>query len=156
MPVGDEYPDFSICGIPCYISGEVARWQNLAHRTYVGLEMAERLALRGLGAAQVETLPEVLPTVDAELRALVRAELGAHGVDVSTSTTVRSVARAPWGSAGRFLFEGSGQYGRSSSRLAGVVLVSVGVRPERELLVAAGAKPAYGGRWSSTSKCAPG
>ncbi|MEV8312151.1 FAD-dependent oxidoreductase [Streptomyces flavidovirens] len=31
--VADEYPNFSICGIPYYVSGEVAHWTNLAHRT---------------------------------------------------------------------------------------------------------------------------
>ena len=102
--------------------------------------MAEGLVLRGLRVVQVEALPEVLPTVDPELGALVRAELAAHGVDVSTSTTVRSVARAPSGSAGRLVVEGSDQSGRSFSRLTDVVLVSVGVRPDTELLVAAGAK----------------
>src|SRR5215467_7659778 len=29
----DAYPNFSICGIPYYVSGEVAHWRNLAHRT---------------------------------------------------------------------------------------------------------------------------
>ncbi|MBV9450173.1 MAG: FAD-dependent oxidoreductase [Streptosporangiaceae bacterium] len=36
----DAYPNFSICGIPYYVSGEVPRWQNLAHRTITDLEMA--------------------------------------------------------------------------------------------------------------------
>ena len=36
--VADAYPNFSICGIPYYISGEVKRWQNLAHRTRADLE----------------------------------------------------------------------------------------------------------------------
>src|ERR1700761_7449496 len=36
--VADEYPNFSICGIPYYISGEVTHWRNLAHRTYADLE----------------------------------------------------------------------------------------------------------------------
>jgi NADPH-dependent 2,4-dienoyl-CoA reductase/sulfur reductase-like enzyme len=38
--VADAYPNFSICGIPYYVSGEVARWQNLAHRTRADLEAA--------------------------------------------------------------------------------------------------------------------
>ena len=38
--VGDAYPNFSICGIPYYLSGEVDRWQNLAHRTRADLEAA--------------------------------------------------------------------------------------------------------------------
>src|ERR1700757_3577 len=28
----DAYPNFSICGIPYYVSGEVTHWRNLAHR----------------------------------------------------------------------------------------------------------------------------
>ena len=36
----DAYPNFSICGIPYYVSGEVPRWQNLAHRTTADLEAA--------------------------------------------------------------------------------------------------------------------
>jgi len=31
--VKDEYPNFSICGLPFYIGGEVADWSQLAHRT---------------------------------------------------------------------------------------------------------------------------
>ena len=36
--VADRYPNFSICGIPYYVSGEVPRWENLAHRTIADLE----------------------------------------------------------------------------------------------------------------------
>ena len=36
--VADAYPNFSICGIPYYVSGEVSRWQNLAHRSIADLE----------------------------------------------------------------------------------------------------------------------
>jgi NADPH-dependent 2,4-dienoyl-CoA reductase/sulfur reductase-like enzyme len=36
----DAYPNFSICGIPYYVSGEVAHWRNLAHRTLADLEAA--------------------------------------------------------------------------------------------------------------------
>jgi len=36
--VADRFPNFSICGIPYYVSGEVARWENLAHRTVADLE----------------------------------------------------------------------------------------------------------------------
>src|SRR5579875_2342939 len=34
----DAYPNFSICGIPYYVSGEVTHWRNLAHRTVTDLE----------------------------------------------------------------------------------------------------------------------
>jgi NADPH-dependent 2,4-dienoyl-CoA reductase/sulfur reductase-like enzyme len=36
--VADAYPNFSICGIPYYISGEVTHWSHLAHRTHADLE----------------------------------------------------------------------------------------------------------------------
>jgi NADPH-dependent 2,4-dienoyl-CoA reductase/sulfur reductase-like enzyme len=36
--VADAYPNFSICGIPYYVSGEVTDWRNLAHRTTADLE----------------------------------------------------------------------------------------------------------------------
>ena len=36
--VADAYPNFSICGIPYYISGEVTHWRNLAHRTCAALQ----------------------------------------------------------------------------------------------------------------------
>jgi len=191
--VADAYPNFSICGIPYYVSGEVTHWSHLAHRThaqleatgmrlrldtlatsididgrrlavrdpdgteswlpydalvvgtgalpvrppidgldqldsadgvhllhsmgdtfalmtsldyirprsalivgagYVGLEMAEGLTTRGIAVTQVEMLPEVLPTVDPELGALVHAELDRHGVTVQTRTTVTRIARS--------------------------------------------------------------
>jgi NADPH-dependent 2,4-dienoyl-CoA reductase/sulfur reductase-like enzyme len=38
--VADAYPNFSICGIPYYLSGEVTHWRNLAHRTLADLEAA--------------------------------------------------------------------------------------------------------------------
>lgn len=33
LVVADVYPNFSICGIPYFISGDVADWRSLAHRT---------------------------------------------------------------------------------------------------------------------------
>src|ERR1700757_5191927 len=36
----DAYPNFSICGIPYYLSGEVTHWTNLAHRPLADLEAA--------------------------------------------------------------------------------------------------------------------
>ncbi len=38
--VADRYPNFSICGIPYYVSGEVPDWRSLAHRTIGELEAA--------------------------------------------------------------------------------------------------------------------
>jgi NADPH-dependent 2,4-dienoyl-CoA reductase/sulfur reductase-like enzyme len=241
--VADAYPNFSLCGIPYYVSGEVPSWQNLAHRTvadleaagmtlrldtvarridvagrklavigpngggeelisydqlvigtgavparppiagldgpgalgpadgvhvlhsmddtfavmrtlteaspasaliigagYIGLEMADALTRRGLPVIQLEQLPDVLPTVDPGLGALVRAELTTHGVEVLTGTTARAISRAEAGAPGRLHVEASGADGQPVSRDVDLVLVVVGVRPETDLAVAAGAR----------------
>ena len=45
--VADAYPNFSICGIPYYVSGEVTHWRNLAHRTTADLEATGMTAAAG-------------------------------------------------------------------------------------------------------------
>src|SRR6266700_7654385 len=219
--LADAYPNFSICGIPYYVSGEVTHWRNLAHRTvadleatgmnlrldttarwidvsgrklvltgpdgseevlgydklivgtgavpvrppisgltgpdalgaddgvhllhsmgdtfavmrtlerrapatavivgagYIGLEMADALTTRGLAVIQIEQLPEVLPTVDPPLGALVHAELAAHGAEVLTGTTVRRITRTS-GKAERLQAEATAADGTAVTRLAGM------------------------------------
>ena len=237
----DAYPNFSICGIPYYVSGEVTHWRNLAHRThadleaagmrlrvdatarridvpgrkllvttanggeellgydklvigtgavpvrppitglsgpdalgpadgvhllhsmgdtfavmhtleqaapasavivgagYIGLEMADALTIRGLHVTQMEQLPEVLPTVDPGLGALVHAELARHGVEVLTGTTVQAISTAPPGGSGRLQVQAAAADGTAVTRTADMVLVVVGVRPETALAADAGA-----------------
>lgn len=38
MVLADDYPNFSICGLPFFISGEVTDWRHLAHRTRADIE----------------------------------------------------------------------------------------------------------------------
>jgi NADPH-dependent 2,4-dienoyl-CoA reductase/sulfur reductase-like enzyme len=239
--VADAYPNFSICGIPYYVSGEVTHWRNLAHRTvadleatgmnlrldttarridaaarkllvtapggteellaydklivgtgavpvrppitglsgpdalgpadgvhllhsmgdtfalmhtiehsrpatavivgagYIGLEMADALVTRGLSVIQMEQLPEVLPTVDPALGGLVHGQLAARGVEVLTGTTVKQITRAAAGQPGRLQVEAADVDGGVVTRLADMVLVVVGVRPDTGLAAAAGA-----------------
>ncbi len=239
--VADAYPNFSICGIPYYLSGEVSHWRNLAHRSiadleasgmwlrldttarridvtarkllvmspdgteellsydklivgtgavpvrppisglagpgalgpddgvhllhsmgdtfavmrtleqaapasaviigagYIGLEMADALTVRGLQVTQMEQLAEVLPTVDPELGALVHAGLAGHGVEVLIGTTVQAVTRAVAGQAGRLQVQATAADGSAVTRLADMVLVVAGVRPETTLAAEAGA-----------------
>ena len=40
--MADRFPNFSICGLPFFISGEVQDWRNLAHRT------AEEISQQGI------------------------------------------------------------------------------------------------------------
>lgn len=59
--VADQYPNFSICGIPYYLSGEVTDWRTLAHRTTSDLAAAG-LKLR---------LDTVVRRIDAQSRKLL-------------------------------------------------------------------------------------
>jgi NADPH-dependent 2,4-dienoyl-CoA reductase/sulfur reductase-like enzyme len=237
----DAYPNFSICGIPYYLSGEVTHWRDLAHRSltdleaagirlrldttarrvdvparkllittpaggeellsydklvvgtgavpvrppigglaglaalgpadgvhllhsmgdtfavmatlehaapasavivgagYIGLEMADALTIRGLAVTQMEQLTEVLPTVDPGLGALVHAELADRGVQVLTGTTVQAITRAPAGRPGRLHVQATAPDRAAVTRVADMVLVVVGVRPETALAAEAGA-----------------
>ncbi|WP_329555177.1 FAD-dependent oxidoreductase [Streptomyces sp. NBC_00696] len=238
--VADAYPNFSICGIPYYVSGEVDHWSNLAHRTladlkatgmevrtntlatsidvtgkrvmvrdgtgsieqlpydalivgtgavssrppiegltgpdplgpqdgvhllhnmgdtfgvmqsiaarnpksavvigagYIGLEIAEALTTRGLHVTQIEALPEVLPTVDRELGALVHDELTSNGVEVITGTQVSAIARDAVGDV--LQVRATGPNGKTFTRGADLVLVVVGVRPDTTLAATTGAQ----------------
>lgn len=107
---------------------------------YVGLEMAEALTVRGLHVTQLQRGPEVLSTLDPELASLVHDELTRHGVDVRTDTRVASVARE----GGRLTVTGT-RHGEPVAHTADLVLVVVGVRPNTELLTAAGASTGAGG-----------
>ncbi len=106
---------------------------------YIGLEMADALTTRGLAVTQMEQLPEVLPTVDPELGALVHAELAARGVEVLTGTAVRQISRAEPGQAGALRVEATATDGTTVTRLADMILVVVGVRPDTSLAAEAGA-----------------
>ena len=106
---------------------------------YIGLEMADALTVRGLSVTQMEQLPEVLPTVDPELGALVHAELAARGVEVLTGTTVQAITRAAPGQAGRLEVAATAADGAAVTRAADMVLVVVGVRPQTTLAAGAGA-----------------
>ncbi len=43
--MADAFPNYSICGLPFYLSGEVPAWQSLAHRTLEEIE-AQGITLR--------------------------------------------------------------------------------------------------------------
>ena len=40
LVLADEFPNYSICGLPFYVSGETPNWRDLAHRTeFSGIEI---------------------------------------------------------------------------------------------------------------------
>ena len=66
--VADAYPNFSICGIPYYISGEVAHWTDLAHRTAADLAATGMTVLTDGTAARINPEAHRLTIVDANGR----------------------------------------------------------------------------------------
>ncbi len=63
--VADAYPNFSICGIPYYVSGEVTHWRNLAHRTYADLEATGMQLKIDTMARQINVADRTLLVTDA-------------------------------------------------------------------------------------------
>lgn len=55
---------------------------------FIGLEMAENLALKGLTVTLVEQAPHVLPTFDLEMARYIETELSEKGVHVITGQSV--------------------------------------------------------------------
>ena len=62
----DAYPNFSICGIPYYVSGEVTHWRNLAHRTFADLEAAGMRLRLGTTARRIDVPGRKLLVTTAE------------------------------------------------------------------------------------------
>jgi NADPH-dependent 2,4-dienoyl-CoA reductase/sulfur reductase-like enzyme len=225
LVVADRFPNFSICGLPFYINGEVQNWQTLAHLTiseieargirlllehqakaidparksvriagkdggmrdlaydclligtggvsarppiqgtdlpgvfflrwmqdgfaihdylagqevrdaaiigggYIGMEMADAFARRGIRTTVIEYAETVLTTVDADLGNLVRQELERNGVAVITNTPVKEIVR----SKDRLVV-------RSAHGLeipADLVIVAAGSKPNADLARSAG------------------
>jgi NADPH-dependent 2,4-dienoyl-CoA reductase/sulfur reductase-like enzyme len=62
--VADAYPNFSICGIPYYVSGEVTHWSNLAHRTAADLAATGMRVLTDTTATRINVDDHTLDVLD--------------------------------------------------------------------------------------------
>jgi NADPH-dependent 2,4-dienoyl-CoA reductase/sulfur reductase-like enzyme/rhodanese-related sulfurtransferase len=101
---------------------------------YIGLEMVEALHARGLHVTLVEALPHVMAVLDDEMSREVTDHIAAHGVDVHLSTQARAFEDAD----GRVVVHLAGPLGASTTVVADLVVMSVGVRPGSDLARAAG------------------
>jgi NADPH-dependent 2,4-dienoyl-CoA reductase/sulfur reductase-like enzyme/rhodanese-related sulfurtransferase len=99
---------------------------------FIGLETVEAFRHRGLDVTLLELAPQVLPAIDADMAALVEAELLAHDVDVRTGTGLVAVEDSQTGCAVDVVLSDGERIG------ADVVLLGVGVRPSTALARAAG------------------
>jgi NADPH-dependent 2,4-dienoyl-CoA reductase/sulfur reductase-like enzyme/rhodanese-related sulfurtransferase len=114
--------------IQAYLEAEKPASAVIAGGGFIGLEMAEAFARRGIAVTVVEMLPRVMAGMDPEFGGLIAGRLAAHGVTVLTGAGLKAVLPAT-----REVELADGR------RLpAALVLLSVGVRPELELAKAAG------------------
>ncbi len=112
---------------------------------YIGLEMVEGLHARGIEVALLEQLPEVLPSVDHELGALVNQQIAGRGIAVHTATTVNAITRSIGGESGRLEVAATTAGNGNRTLTADLVLVVAGVRPDTSLASAAGIELGAGG-----------
>jgi NADPH-dependent 2,4-dienoyl-CoA reductase/sulfur reductase-like enzyme len=63
--VADGYPNFSICGLPYYLSGDVPDWRDLAHRTAADLEAAGLQLLMDHTAQAIDPVAKRVRVTDA-------------------------------------------------------------------------------------------
>jgi NADPH-dependent 2,4-dienoyl-CoA reductase/sulfur reductase-like enzyme len=64
---------------------------------YIGLEMADALAARGVTVTVAEFLPRVMPNLDPPIAALVEEEVRRNGVDLRLGARLRRVRRTESG-----------------------------------------------------------
>lgn len=95
---------------------------------FIGLEMAENLALKGLTVTLVEQAPHVLPTFDLEMARYIETELSEKGVHVMTGQSVTA-----FHDKGQILELSNGQ-----TLASDITILSVGVAPDSELASQAG------------------
>lgn len=95
---------------------------------FIGLEMAESLAHKGLEVTIVEKAPHVLPPLDQEMAAYVQAELIKNGVHVITGQSAKSFK-----DHGRVIVLEDGQ-----ELVSDITILSVGAVPASDLAEKAG------------------
>lgn len=127
---GVELPGvFAVRSIPdtqrirAHIEERAARRAVVVGGGFIGLEMAENLLHRGLAVAILEKLPQLMPPLDAEMAAPVRAHLEAKGVELHLGD---GLARIEADAAGSLSV-----VSEAGLRLAAdLVILAIGVRPE--------------------------
>lgn len=231
----DRFPNFSVCGIPFLLSGEVAGWRDLAHRTeedfasrritlhkesravsvrhdrrevvastaggerlfgydrlviatgaeavtpkiagadldgvhrvrtmddglavleqitstspesativgggYIGVELADAFAHRGIGVTLVESTDQPLKTLDPELGVLIARELASHGVRLAARTRVERVEKVSDGERGKLRVVGTEGFDLK----ADLVILCVGIRPRTALVEGLGCERGVAG-----------
>ncbi|MDG4978081.1 FAD-dependent oxidoreductase [Lactococcus lactis] len=125
---------FSLRNIPdvdkimTYLKAKVPKSATIIGAGFIGLEMAENLAKRGLSVTIVEKAPHVLPTIDREMAAFVNEELIKNNLSVMTNRGAVEFKND------EILLD------NGESLQSDLTILSVGIQPETSLAKSAGIK----------------
>lgn len=125
---------FSLRNIPdvdkimTYLKAKAPKSATIIGAGFIGLEMAENLAKRGLSVTIVEKAPHVLPTIDREIAAFVNEELIKNNLSVMTNRGVVEFKND------EILLD------NGESLQSDLTILSVGIQPETSLAKSAGIK----------------
>ena len=112
--------------INTYITDEEPETAVVVGGGFIGLEMTEALAKRGIKVSVVEMMPHVMGIMEAEIAGFIQEELVSYGVDLYTNKAVSEI-----GQNTVTLKDGT-------KVAADMVLLSIGVRPTLKLAQEAG------------------
>ncbi|MFZ7333900.1 FAD-dependent oxidoreductase [Streptococcus pluranimalium] len=114
--------------IMAQLEGKTAGVVTVIGAGFIGLEMAENLAKKGLEVTIIEKAPHVLPPLDQEMAAFVEADLVKQGIRVITGQSAQA-----------FEDQGKTLVLEDGRRLpSDLTILSVGVQPENSLAQSAG------------------
>ena len=125
---------FSLRNIPdvdkimAYLKDKAPQTATIIGAGFIGLEMAENLAKRGLSVTIVEKAPHVLPTIDREMAAFVNEELIKNNLSVMTNRGAVEFKND------EILLD------NGESLQSDLTILSVGIQPETSLAKSAGIK----------------
>lgn len=125
---------FSLRNIPdvdkimAYLKAKAPQSATIIGAGFIGLEMAENLAKRGLSVTIVEKAPHVLPTIDREMAAFVNEELIKNNLSVMTNRGAVEFKND------QILLD------NGESLQSDLMILSVGIQPETSLAKSAGIK----------------
>jgi NADPH-dependent 2,4-dienoyl-CoA reductase/sulfur reductase-like enzyme/rhodanese-related sulfurtransferase len=134
LPGADSPNVFKLWTVPdvdaikAYLDAKKPSSALIAGGGFIGLEMAEAFRERGLATTVVELMPRIMSTMDPEFGAMIAAKLEEHGVKVITGLGLKAI----------HFTDGKAELSDGSLVDAGIVLLSIGVRPELALAKAAG------------------
>lgn len=97
---------------------------------FIGLELAENLAARGVHVTMLESAPRAMPSLDPDMSRYLEAHLRKQGVELLLNAAITVISGTP-GAMNVSLADGGAVE-------AGMVIIAAGVKPEVSLAASAG------------------